>query len=267
MRNTVCGFFVHITIFALVYGKDLGVLNTCLDGKHHKTQPGPEDNLFQCNAYVNNSCCTNYTAKYLHGDGHSLYNFNYSHCAPMSDKCRQHFTMNNCFYECSPNLGPWVKTQKISYRSERIYKVPLCASECQSWWNDCRDERTCVENWSFGFVWNKNGNHCPKNSRCKYFHEVYHNSTYFCEKLWGPDDFMVVDDADYCMKMSITQSNPQVAYHYALKKHLIKGTEIPPYSQPPKVPPLKVQGTVFSIVIGVIILVAITVAVIYFVWK
>ncbi|XP_002130677.2 folate receptor gamma [Ciona intestinalis] len=246
----------------LVDGSDkkaTDILNTCLSSKHHKTQPGPEDNLFKCSAWLNNSCCTNYTAQYVHGDGQPLYNLNFSHCAPMSDKCRNHFTNNNCFYECSPYLGPWITPQKVSYRHERMYKVPLCASQCNAWWQDCKDESTCVENWSTGFRWDKIGNHCPKNTVCRPFTNVYHNASHFCETVWGPDDFVVTPDHNYCMKISFTGPNPnvEVAYHYALKKHLIKGTAIPPYSEPPKIPPLQVQGTIFSVVIGSIIIIVV----------
>jgi len=39
-----------------------------------------------------------------------MYGFNYNHCGPgkeMSDRCRKHFVQDLCFYECSPNVGPW----------------------------------------------------------------------------------------------------------------------------------------------------------------
>ena len=38
-------------------------------------------------------------------------------------------------------------------RKERFYKVPLCEQECNLWWNDCRNDFTCVKNWETDFNW------------------------------------------------------------------------------------------------------------------
>jgi folate receptor len=41
-----------------------------------------------------------------------MYGFNYNHCPnrKMSSKCLEHFVQDLCFYECSPNVGPWMQT-------------------------------------------------------------------------------------------------------------------------------------------------------------
>lgn len=87
-----------------------GLLHTCLEGAKHKIEPGPESELFrQCTPWKKRSCCTNETAQSLHGNGH--YNFQYDHCPHiknMSSDCRRHFIQDTCFYECSPNVGPWL---------------------------------------------------------------------------------------------------------------------------------------------------------------
>jgi len=95
----------------------------------------------------------------------------------------RHFTQDHCFYECSPNVGPWIVEVIInssifqfvkiieyfkdyiislsfriqepdrSWRNQRYFGVPLCASDCNQWFNDCKHDLTCVENWSRGFTW------------------------------------------------------------------------------------------------------------------
>lgn len=40
-----------------------------------------------------------------------------------------------------------------SWRKERILNVPLCKEDCEQWWEDCRDDMTCMENWHKGWDW------------------------------------------------------------------------------------------------------------------
>uniref|UniRef100_A0A2K5LBK9 Folate receptor beta n=1 Tax=Cercocebus atys TaxID=9531 RepID=A0A2K5LBK9_CERAT len=59
-------------------------LNVCMDAKHHKTKPGPEDKLHdQCSPWKKNACCTANTSQELHKDTSRLYNFNWDHCGKM----------------------------------------------------------------------------------------------------------------------------------------------------------------------------------------
>lgn len=65
--------------------------------------------MFQCTPWKKRSCCTHDTTRNAHHSG--LYNFNYDHCSQkknMSEECRRHFRQDLCFYECSPNIGPWI---------------------------------------------------------------------------------------------------------------------------------------------------------------
>ncbi|XP_060086502.1 folate receptor alpha-like, partial [Heteronotia binoei] len=85
------------------------LLNMCMNAKHHKEKPGPEDALHnQCSPWKNNSCCTTNTSQEAHNDESYLYNFNWNHCGIMSKECKKHFIQDTCLYECSPNLGPWI---------------------------------------------------------------------------------------------------------------------------------------------------------------
>ena len=39
------------------------------------------------------------------------------------------------------------------WRNEKIHGAPLCESDCADWYNDCKDDMTCVTNWSKDFNW------------------------------------------------------------------------------------------------------------------
>lgn len=43
----------------------------------------------------------------------NLHNFSFTHCEKLSTACEKHFKRDLCFYECSPNIGPWVVTVKF----------------------------------------------------------------------------------------------------------------------------------------------------------
>ncbi|KAL0629946.1 Sperm-egg fusion protein Juno [Plecturocebus cupreus] len=128
------------------------LLNICMDTKHHKGKPGPEDKLYdevqrpdlgmgrgrsgkghkcpgakslevflegcgnlwkkvsvQCIPWKDNACCTFRTSWEAHLDVSPLYNFSLFHCGLLMPGCRKHFIQAICFYECSPNLGPWIR--------------------------------------------------------------------------------------------------------------------------------------------------------------
>ncbi|OPJ90051.1 folate receptor alpha-like [Patagioenas fasciata monilis] len=130
------------------------LLNVCMDAKHHKTEPGPEGELYgQCSPWRDNACCTANTSLEAHRDQSYLYNFNWDHCGAMSSKCKRHFIQDTCLYECDPNLGPWIDESDTSWRRERILHVPLCREDCEQWWDDCQDSVTCKVNWHKGWNW------------------------------------------------------------------------------------------------------------------
>uniref|UniRef100_A0A8C8ZMI1 Folate receptor beta n=1 Tax=Prolemur simus TaxID=1328070 RepID=A0A8C8ZMI1_PROSS len=130
------------------------LLNVCMDAKHHKTKPGPEDKLHdQCSPWRKNACCSVNTSQELHKDTSRLYNFNWDHCGKMEPACKRHFIQDTCLYECSPNLGPWIQQVDQSWRKERFLDVPLCKEDCQHWWEDCRTSFTCKSNWHKGWEW------------------------------------------------------------------------------------------------------------------
>lgn len=183
----------------------------CMDGKFHKSLPGSEDELHnQCTPWKEFSCCTHNISKTLHYG--NLYNFDLNHCAhikPMSPACKRHFIQDSCFYECEPNVRPWVVRVNMTSRKERFYKVPLCQSDCESWYLACQHDFTCARNWISDFKWGPGGNKCATN-KCVTFAEMFGNSSKrFCEEIWD-DAWEETDDTKPCMRMWFngTYGNP-----------------------------------------------------------
>ena len=91
-----------------------------------------------------------------------------------------------------------------------ISGVPVCASYCDSWFEACKDDLTCVEDWLADFDFAANGNNsCPTNSTCTTFKERYGNAQGLCNKMWG-SAFRYSTDTSNCtvMKFDSTGSNP-----------------------------------------------------------
>ncbi|XP_054284409.1 folate receptor beta-like [Macrosteles quadrilineatus] len=198
---------IALTLLACCMAKKLGdpeeLLNWCLDGKNHKEKPGPEGELFsQCTPWKNRSCCTYNTTKNIHES--RMYNFNYNHCNQirnMSENCKRHFTQDHCFYECSPNIGPWVVKVNMKMRKERYYQVPLCASDCETWFLACQDDFTCTDNWIRNFIWVKGErNSCLRQAECRTFRQIFGTPNNFCQKVWD-DSWKVVPDSEACMRL------------------------------------------------------------------
>ncbi|XP_070552619.1 folate receptor alpha-like [Ptychodera flava] len=202
------------------------MLDLCMDGIYHKDKPGAEPNLHdQCAQWSNRSCCFSNVSEEIHDDG-VWHDINWYHCGQnaLSEECHKFLVQDSCFYECSPNVGPWLVEHKISIRNERFVDVPLCASECNAWWDACKDDMTCSDNWAKGWDWSSGTASCPDDKPCRSFAEYFDNATNFCANLWG-GSFKVVPDNDPdmpCMKMfwQDAEKNPndEVAVYYANKK-------------------------------------------------
>ncbi|CAH0392840.1 unnamed protein product [Bemisia tabaci] len=162
-------------------------LNYCIDGLNHKKEPGPESDLYkECSPWKHRSCCTFDTTYNAHHSNNHGFNFDHcSHVKIMSERCRRHFIQDLCFYECSPNVGPWVVKVPHKQSKERFFEVPLCQIDCDSWFDACRHDYTCAEIWGRnGFQWKNHTNYCKESSTCRTFEEVYNNNAKnFCEKL------------------------------------------------------------------------------------
>ncbi|CAH8568805.1 unnamed protein product [Heterobilharzia americana] len=150
----------------------------------------------------------------------------------MSEKCQQVFKKDLCFYECSPNLGPWLVKVNRKISSERMFNVPLCQSECNYWWDSCKSDRTCVTNWHIHFNWSTGTNTCPTNSSCDTIQSIFGNAKTFCESIWDDGWKVVPDDTvPSCMifnerkEISVVEHNRLVTQKRAIEIiDLLNGT-------------------------------------------
>ena len=86
-----------------------------------------------------------------------------------------------------------------------IRDVPVCASYCDDWFEACKNDLTCVENWLHDFTKDANGtNVCPMNSTgpgCITFREMYGSGEGLCNKMWGKAFYYSID-TDNCTVMA-----------------------------------------------------------------
>nr|CAD7410602.1 unnamed protein product [Timema poppensis] len=154
-----------------------------------------------CVPWSERSCCTFNTTHLTHHG--SPYNFNFNHCGHvknMSEECRRHFVQDSCFYECSPNVGPWAVKVEMKTRNERFVHVPLCSSDCEAWFEACIDDYTCTDNWVRNFKWAGGTNQCHPGSECRSFQDTFETAENFCHKVWD-ESWEVTPDELACMRI------------------------------------------------------------------
>ena len=71
----------------------------------------------------------------------------------------------------------------MKIRNERFVNVPLCATHCTMWYEACKHDFTCTDNWTRNFRWKNGTNHCPAGAPCFTFQQVYQSADNFCEKV------------------------------------------------------------------------------------
>uniref|UniRef100_A0AAY4EMM0 Folate receptor-like domain-containing protein n=2 Tax=Denticeps clupeoides TaxID=299321 RepID=A0AAY4EMM0_9TELE len=197
----------------------LDKLNMCMNGKHQKETPGKEGELYnQCTPWRDNACCTANTSQGAHDDNSYLYNFNWNHCGTMSDACKKHFIQDTCFYECSPHLGPWIQEAFEDWRKERIIDVPLCKEDCERWYDDCKNDFTCKQNWHKGWNWSSGINKCPDGAQCQKWTAIFPTAQSMCELIWSHSYKYTTlsNSSGRCMQLWFTPPNPnrKVAEYY-----------------------------------------------------
>lgn len=109
------------------------------------------------------------------------------------------FQNEECFYWCEPMLGYF---QTGPGASTQLLNVPVCANYCDDWFEACKNDTTCVENWSdFVYDDNSSANSCPQDSMCRTFQEIYGDSKGLCDRIWG-DEYFYSTNMDNCTVMS-----------------------------------------------------------------
>jgi len=209
-------FYIYCTLILLAVlaheaTTNARLVHKCIKSRNHKTTPSKEiiDFVGSCKPWTDYSCCTKNTSEKIHADGLlSLYKMVLDQCPtikPMSEKCKQHFKHDTCFYECSPNLGPWIARDRVSKytRRERFIDIPLCADDCDQWFQDCKDDYTCSGNWgdSSSWNWKKRGSPEMCTQPCKTFSEYYKNPKTFCEKIFDRSFAYGSNNRSECMQL------------------------------------------------------------------
>ena len=52
-----------------------------------------------------------------------------------------------------------------------IRTVSVCGDYCDEWYEACKEDQTCVENW-YGLNYTSSTEDCPKGSECRTFEQV-----------------------------------------------------------------------------------------------
>ncbi|KAM9034512.1 LOW QUALITY PROTEIN: sperm-egg fusion protein Juno [Sarcophilus harrisii] len=212
-------------LVATVVQAERELLNICMDAKHHKKEPGPENELHeQCFPWKDNACCTTNTSWEIHMDMSPLYNFNFGHCGVMTPSCRKQFIQDACLYECSPNLGPWIQKVKSSWRKEHVLNVP-CWKDCKEWWEDCRTSFTCKSAWNKDSAWSPGKNDCSALVLCRPFPHYFPTPAELCEKIWN-NSYKATKErqgSGRCIQMWFdpAQGNPSAAVAQLYASHAV----------------------------------------------
>jgi folate receptor len=105
-------------------------------------------------------------------------------------------------------------------RTQRFYKIPLCKKDCDSWFDACKNDWTCRDNWNKGFRWINRTNYCPEHERCVTFKNKFKTAENFCSSIWD-NSFEVEKDPKKCITFefeldSYTKNpNQKVAEYYS----------------------------------------------------
>ena len=93
-----------------------------------------------------------------------------------------------------------------------IRNVPVCASYCDAWFEACRNDLTCVEDWLADFDFALDGvNSCPASSTCITFEEMYGNGEGLCNRMWG-EAFIYSTNMNNCTVMVFNNTMPNPNY-------------------------------------------------------
>uniref|UniRef100_A0ACB8FF23 Uncharacterized protein n=1 Tax=Sphaerodactylus townsendi TaxID=933632 RepID=A0ACB8FF23_9SAUR len=166
-------------------------MNVCMSAKHQKRE-ALDQKMAACSVHKpwkNNSCCT---AKHQPGCSTAgrptctTSPGNHSRChgrGRMSADTSSRETPA-CMNAHPTFRGAWINQVDSSWRRERILNVPLCKEDCETWWQDCKDQMTCKENWHKGWDWSSGTNECPHGSPCRPWILVFPQPKDLCEKIW-----------------------------------------------------------------------------------
>ena len=92
--------------------------------------------------------------------------------------------------------------------SGELLSVPVSADYCNAWFEACKNDKTCVENFDDLVYHNISvdlTSSCPPNPNCRTYREVYGDGRGLCNKIWG-SDYVYSTDRDNCTVMAFDNS-------------------------------------------------------------
>ncbi|XP_062995567.1 riboflavin-binding protein-like [Elgaria multicarinata webbii] len=189
--------FSLLLLFAIYAVSISGKGQKCLKGGHHKPIPTGEDDLQECTIYAKSSCCyTDTTEELAHTPVIKVNTTYWNRCGNLSNLCESYMKKIECFYRCSPHTARWAHHQYPG----AIDSVPMCQSFCDDWYEACKNDLTCVNNWLTDWEIDEKGENRCKNE-CIPYSEMYANGTDLCETMWG-DSLKVSDSSCLCLQMN-----------------------------------------------------------------
>ena len=116
----------------------------------------------------------------LYGD-----DYRWDRCGDLSPKCQAHFVNEACFYECDVHAGKWRMHETCDDADGgngwQLLGMPIKASECDSFYEDCKDDLFCVTAESKSFFALPT---CDIATQCQKFSDIYADGKEMCELLW-----------------------------------------------------------------------------------
>eukprot|EP01023_Acetabularia_acetabulum_P008854 TRINITY_DN1388_c0_g1_i2.p1 TRINITY_DN1388_c0_g1~~TRINITY_DN1388_c0_g1_i2.p1 ORF type:complete len:490 (+),score=101.55 TRINITY_DN1388_c0_g1_i2:2190-3659(+) len=154
--------------------------------------------LQKCAKYSQYSCCSEDTAAAISSEDPAaglygeLYSWSrcYSDAAQIPEKCAKWFADEECFYECDVNAGKYRVHQECDVNSWQVASIPLKASECNQWYEDCKDAKLCVctgddcpESATPYSIFSQAFRNCTED-QCARVEDLYANGEEWCNKLY-----------------------------------------------------------------------------------
>ena len=185
----------------------------CLPGHKHKEKPTPGETRFAaCESYESRPCCeASFTQQLASSPVRAIGNFSWTPCgSDLTPTCEKFMVEIECFYRCAPDITFWKNPDFPS----AVHRLPVCARYCDEWFDACRSDLTCGEDWLRDFDTTTTPSSCKPGRSCKNMTEMYTDGKTMCETLWGTS-FMYKKskEANDCFNLS-KPPNGKVARYY-----------------------------------------------------
>jgi hypothetical protein len=137
----------------------------------------------------------------------------------MSPACYAHFENELCFYECDVHAGKYRLHDDCSGDSDdqngwQIHGMPIKASECDRFYEDCKNDKICLTPPSKS-MWSTQD--CDHSTHCVTFGDTYADGKEMCESVWGTAFVYEENETNaYTWTFADGEANPNNAVNVAL---------------------------------------------------